>query len=104
MRRRAFLTATAAAATTATLKVATAATVTPLGETGVPLKPSEPLPLGPLPGSRYPDSAPGVLRKAQGFVRAQPGFPGLRRDRGRRAHLATGFRWAEGPVYFPAGR
>jgi hypothetical protein len=39
MNRRAFLTATTAAATVATLKGATAATVPPLGETGVPVRP-----------------------------------------------------------------
>ena len=55
MHRRAFLTATAAAATAATLKAAHAVTERPLGETGVPLTPSRPPPLGPLPGSRYPD-------------------------------------------------
>ncbi len=102
MHRRAFLTATAAAATTATLKVATAATVTPLGETGVPLKPSEPLPLGPLPGSRYPDSHLESLKKPK--VSFGPtGFPAFV-GTGAVERIATGFRWAEGPVYFPAGR
>jgi gluconolactonase len=88
------LTATAAAATAATLKAATAATVAPLGETGVPLKPTEPLPLGPLPGGRYPDSHIESLGK--GF-KGSPGTGAVER-------IATGFRWAEGPVYFPAGR
>ena len=100
MHRRAFITTTAAAATVATLKAAIAATVPPLGETGVPLKPSEPMPLGPLPGGRYPDPhveslVPNVF-KGSGF----PAFAGTMAVE----RIATGFRWAEGPVYFPAGR
>ena len=55
MDRRAFLTTTAAAATAATLKAASAASVPPLGQTGAPTLDTEPLPLGPLPGSRYPE-------------------------------------------------
>jgi gluconolactonase len=60
MHRRAFLTATAAAASAATLKAASAATVTPFGQTGVPLRDTQPLPLGPLPDSVYPD--PSTVR------------------------------------------
>jgi hypothetical protein len=52
MDRRAFLGAMAAGATATAVK---AATERPFGETGVPLQGSEPLPLGPLPGGRYPD-------------------------------------------------
>ena len=60
MKRRIFIAASAAtatAATAATLRVAVAATEGPFGETGVglPVPPSQQLPLGPLPDSRYPD-------------------------------------------------
>jgi gluconolactonase len=102
MHRRAFITATAAAATVATLKGATAATVPPLGTTGVPVRPGEALPLGPLSGSRYPDPHVESLVKPKGAFGAS-GFPAFA---GTMAveRVATGFRWAEGPVYFPAGR
>ena len=102
MHRRAFITATAAAATVATLKGATAATVPPLGATGVPVRPGEALPLGPLPGGRYPDPHVESLVKPKGAFGAS-GFPAFA---GTMAveRVATGFRWAEGPVYFPAGR
>jgi len=102
MNRRAFLTATAAVASAATLKVASAATVTPFGQTGVPGRSTEALPLGPLPGGRYPDSHLESLKKPK--VSFGPaGFPAFA---GTMAveRVATGFRWAEGPVYFPAGR
>src|SRR5215469_13519918 len=101
MRRRAFLAGMAAGMTAATVAAA-ATTERPLGETGVPLAPSEPLPLGPLPGSRYPDSHVESLKKPKGGF-GQGGFPGFA---GTMAveRVATGFRWAEGPVYFPAGR
>ena len=57
MDRRKFLAASAAAATVAIAKAASAATEGPFGETGVPLPvpPSGQLPLGPLPDTRYPD-------------------------------------------------
>ncbi|MGA2125201.1 MAG: SMP-30/gluconolactonase/LRE family protein, partial [Xanthobacteraceae bacterium] len=93
MYRRSFLLATAAAATAATLKAANAVTERPLGVTGVPVRPSDPLPLGPLPGSRYPD--PHI----EGLDKRFKGSPGT----GSVERIATGFRWAEGPVYFPAG-
>ena len=48
--RRTFLAAMTAGATA--LEAAAATTERPLGETGVPLQGSEPLPLGPLPGGR----------------------------------------------------
>src|SRR5215468_2815663 len=102
MNRRTFLTTTVAAATAATIKAASAATVTPFGQTGVPLRSTEPLPLGPLPGGRYPDSRLESLKKPN--VSFGPtGFPAFA---GTMAveRVATGFRWAEGPVYFPAGR
>jgi len=55
----------------------------------------EMLPLGDLPGTRYPSPAIEVIDKAR-FTGRQ-GNAALQR-------IATGFRWAEGPVYFPAGR
>jgi gluconolactonase len=101
MNRRAFLTTTAAAATAATLKAACAASVPPFGQTGAPTVQGEPLPLGPLPGSRYPDSHlesahPGNTFGPAGF----PAFAGTMAVE----RVATGFRWAEGPAYFPAWR
>ncbi len=52
-----------------------------------------PLPLGHLPDTRYPSHHIEKLDKR---------FP----SQGNAAieRIATGFRWAEGPVYFPAGR
>jgi gluconolactonase len=50
------------------------------------------LPLGHLPGTRYPDERIEVLDKR--FPRQ--GNAGIER-------IATGFRWAEGPVYFRDG-
>src|SRR5882762_5848305 len=102
MNRRTFLATTAAAAAAATMKAASAATVAPFGQTGVPTRSTAPLPLGPLPGSRYPDSRLESLKKPD--VSFGPaGFPAFA---GTMAveRIATGFRWAEGPVYFPAGR
>jgi gluconolactonase len=62
--RRKMLTGAAAlAASAVTMKAATAATVTPLGQTGAPTPSSEPLPLGPLTGGRYPDSHLESLKK-----------------------------------------
>jgi gluconolactonase len=95
MNRRAFLAGTATAATAITLKAAAAATEGPFGETGVPLRGTERLPLGPLPGSRYPDPHIEVLDNKR--FKGSPGTGAVER-------LATGFRWAEGPAYFPAGR
>src|ERR1700692_5027693 len=102
MNRRTFLATTAAAAATATMRAASAATVTPLGQTGAPTPSTDPLPLGPLPGGRYPDSHLESLKKPK--VSFGPaGFPAFA---GTMAveRVATGFRWAEGPVFFPAGR
>src|ERR1700692_276732 len=97
MDRRLFLTASAATATAAVAKVATAATVPPSSETGVPLHATGDLqlPLGPLPGSRYPDPHIEVIDKAR--FKGSPGTGGVER-------VATGFRWAEGPAYFRGGR
>jgi gluconolactonase len=97
MQRRAFLAASAASATAATLKAASAAIEGPFGETGVPLEatPSVRLPLGPLAGSRYPDPHIEALDKKR--FRGSVGTGGVER-------VATGMRWAEGPAYFAAGR
>ena len=94
MNRRSFLAATAATATAAAAKAANAATEGPFGETGVPLRDTEPLPLGPLPNSRYPDTHIESLDKR---FKGSVGTGAVER-------IATGFRWAEGPAYFPAGR
>jgi gluconolactonase len=101
-RRGLLKTAAALAATAATMKAASAATVTPFGQTGAPTRSTDPLRLGPLPGSRYPDSHLESLKKPE--VSFGPaGFPAFA---GTMAveRVATGMRWAEGPVYFPAGR
>ena len=64
--------AAALAATAVTMKAASAATVTPFGQSGALTPITDPLPLGPLSGF-----SPGVSQKAQGFVRACR-FPSLR--------------------------
>jgi gluconolactonase len=94
--------AAALAATAVTMTAASAATVTPLGQTGAPTPSTEPLPLGPLPGSRYPDSHLESLKKPKvSFGPTDfPAFAGTMAVE----RVATGFRWAEGPVYFAAGR
>src|SRR4029077_1974321 len=100
MNRRAFLATTAAGPAGDNMKAASEETVTPFGQTGAPTL-QTPLPLGPLPGARYPDSR---LESAKPKVSFGPnGFPAFA---GTMAveRVATGFRWAEGPVYFPAGR
>jgi gluconolactonase len=97
MNRRAFLAASAStAATAATLKLASAATEGPFGETGVPMPVAQDnrLPLGPLPNSRYPDQHIQTLDKR---------FKGVV-GTGAVERVATGMRWAEGPAYFRAGR
>ena len=100
--RRNLLRGAAAIAATAATATAASAAERPLGETAVRLRDTQPLPLGPLPGSRYPDSHLESLKKPK--VSFGPtGFPAFA---GTMAveRVATGFRWAEGPVYFPAGR
>ena len=52
------------------------------------------LPLGHLPGTRYPDARIIALDKR---FTARVGNAAIER-------IATGFRWAEGPVYFADGR
>src|SRR6202521_2884707 len=101
MNRRTFLATTAAAAAAATMTAASAATVAPFGQLGSPTRSTDPLPLGPLTGSRYPDSHLESAHPKLSFGPA--GFPAFA---GTMAveRVATGMRWAEGPVYFPAGR
>jgi gluconolactonase len=102
--RRKILTGTAAlAASAVTMSAANAASVAPLGQTGAPTPASEPLPLGPLPGSRYPDSHLEPGKKPSKPTFGPNGFPAFA---GTMAveRVATGFRWAEGPVYFATGR
>ena len=100
--RRKILAGTAALAASAVTVSANAATVAPLGQTGAPAPSTAPLPLGPLPGGRYPDSHLEPAKKPSKPTFG-PGFPAFA---GTMAveRVATGFRWAEGPVYFPAGR
>src|ERR1700761_7003789 len=102
-RRRLIKGAGALAATAVTAGAASAETVAPLGQTGAPTRNTDRLPLGPLPGSRYPDSHLEAGTKATKPTFRPPDFPAFA---GTMAveRLATGFRWAEGPVYFPAGR
>ena len=98
MDRRAFLaTSTVGATAAATLQFAGAAVVPPPGETGdlLPVRLGDQLPLGPLPNSRYPDTHIEVI-DAKRF-KGSPGTGAVER-------VATGFRWAEGPAYFRAGR
>ena len=77
MQRRSFLTGTAAFAATAALQSASA----------------DVLPLGDLPNWRYPDPRVEALDKR---FKARVGNAAIER-------IATGFRWAEGPVYFRDG-
>src|SRR5215813_651237 len=77
MQRRTFLAGTALAATATAFKSANA----------------EVLPLGDLPNWRYPDPRVEVLDKR---FKARVGNAAIER-------VATGFRWAEGPVYFRDG-
>ena len=55
--------AAAIAAATVTIRPASAAE-RPLGETAVRLRDTQPFPLGPLPGSRYPDPHIEALDKS----------------------------------------
>ncbi|CCE06562.1 Gluconolactonase, putative (modular protein) [Bradyrhizobium sp. STM 3843] len=100
-RRKLLKGAAALAAAAVTTQAASGETVPPFGQTGTPTRSTAPLPLGPLPGSRYPDSHLESAHPKTSFGPA--GFPAFA---GTMAveRVATGFRWAEGPVYFPAGR
>jgi gluconolactonase len=96
MNRRTLLAGVAAGAAGATFNVfAATKTQPPLGETAVGLPETQPMPLGPLPGSRYPDPHIEAIDKKR--FKGSPGTGGVER-------VATGFRWAEGPAYFRAGR
>ncbi len=64
------------------------------GHTGHPLIPTDALPLGPLPGARYPDPRIEAIDRKR--FKGSPGTGAVER-------VATGFRWAEGPAYFRAG-
>jgi len=102
-RRRLIKGAAALAATAVTASAASAETVAPLGQTGAPTRSTEKLPLGPLSGSRYPDSHLEPGKKPSKPTFGPNGFPAFA---GTMAveRVATGMRWAEGPVYFAAGR
>ena len=102
-RRKILASAAGLAASAMTATAAGAATVAPLGQTGAPTRQTDRLPLGPLPGSRYPDSHLEPGKKASKPTFGPNGFPAFA---GTMAveRVATGFRWAEGPVYFAAGR
>jgi gluconolactonase len=95
--------AAALAASAVTMNAASAESVAPLGQLGSPTQSTDPLPLGPLPGARYPDSRLEAAKKGGKPSFGPPGFPAFA---GTMAveRVATGMRWAEGPVYFPAGR
>ena len=97
MDRRAFLATSAAGAMLATTRGAIAETESPPGNTSVPLHPTGEgrLPLGPLPNTLYPDEHIEAIDKKR--FKGSPGTGGVER-------VATGFRWAEGPAYFAAGR
>ena len=103
--RRKILTGTAALAASAVgATAANAASVPPLGQTGAPTRQTDRLPLGPLQGGRYPDTHLEMAKKpTKPTFGGNSGFPAFA---GTMAveRVATGFRWAEGPVYFPAGR
>jgi len=101
-RRRLIKGAAALAATAVTAGTASAETVAPFGQTGAPTRSTDRLPLGPLPGSRYPDAHLEAGTKATKPTFGPNGFPAFA---GTMAveRVATGMRWAEGPVYFPAG-
>jgi gluconolactonase len=92
MHRRAFLAASAATISAVTLKVPGVAAYVATRKNGI--QGSDRLPLGPLPNSRYPDPHIESLDKR---FKGSVGTGAVER-------VATGFRWAEGPAYFRAGR
>src|SRR5215475_3185786 len=103
LNRRRLMKGAAALAATAVTASASAETVAPLGQTGAPTIQGDALPLGPLQGSRYPDSHLESAKKGGKPTFGPPDFPAFA---GTMAveRVATGFRWAEGPVYIPAWR
>src|SRR5262249_50268809 len=102
-RRRLIKGAAALAATAVTAGAASAETVAPLGQTRAPTPSTDKLAPRPLPGSPHPDPHLRPGQKATKPTSGPNGFPAFA---GTMAveRVATGFRWAEGPVYFPAGR
>src|SRR6187551_863285 len=64
----------ALAASAVAVQAASAATVTPFGQTGAPTTANPPLPLGPLSGARYPDARLESLKK-KGLSFGPTGFP-----------------------------
>ena len=84
--------ATVLATTAVTMTAASAASVAPLGQTAAPTL-QTPLPLGPLPGSRYPDSHLEPCNKSSKPTFGPNDFPAFA---GTMAveRVATGFRWA----------
>jgi gluconolactonase len=104
MHRRTFLTASVLATSAAITHETRALTGDaqsvvsegPFGATGaaLPVPASEQLPLGPLMDTHYPDKHFESLDK-----RFKGGV-----NNGALERVATGFRWAEGPAYFRAGR
>ena len=102
-RRRLIKGAAALAATAVTASAARADTVRRSARPELRLIQGDALPLGPLSGSRYPDAHLESAKKGGKPTFGPNGFPAFA---GTMAveRVATGFRWAEGPVYFPAGR
>ena len=94
--------AAALAATAVTMTAASAATVAPLGQTGLPNLVNRSAAAGAAVRQPLSGFSSGVAQKPK--VSFGPtGFPAFA---GTMAveRVATGMRWAEGPVYFPAGR
>ncbi len=88
-RRKVLTGAAALAASAVTVKAASAASVTPFGQTGAPTISTAPLPLGPLPGSRYPDAhlesaKPKLSFGPNGF----PAFAGVVQRHSQQPHYA----------------
>src|SRR6201999_4344619 len=78
-RRKLIKGAAALAATAVTASGASAETVAPLGQTGAPTRSTDKLPLGPLPGSRYPDSHLESAKKGGTPTFCPDGFPAFAR-------------------------
>src|ERR1700690_217784 len=97
MNRSGSWTSSKAGATEATQRIGAVKEVRLLGQTGAPLPVSavEQLPLGPLPGSRYPH--PHIEAIDAKRFKGSAGTGAVER-------VATGLRWAEGPAYLRAGR
>jgi gluconolactonase len=97
MNQRESRTSSTTGATEARQQIATTTEVPLLGQTGaaLPVSAREQLPLGPLPGSRYPDRHIEAIDPKR--FKGSPGTGAVER-------VATGFRWAEGPAYLRAGR